>query len=116
MLCTSGFMDDVILHIMGHMESRHYRCSEWRRLFRRAQANAVAALYWLRRVLDEGGHKGRRPRGETCIATNHFIVITGVLLRFEIACNNIKPTLANFPRYSGYILRDLGHFHWPNCS
>jgi len=57
-----GFMDDdMYLYILGHMEARRYRCSDWRYcVVVRSWDNAPAALYWLRRVLGVG-----RPRDYT---------------------------------------------------
>jgi len=53
---TSGFMDDVICNNGSH-ESISIPLQRVTSLRRRAQANAPAASYWLRRVIDDGGRR-----------------------------------------------------------
>ena len=68
-LSTSGFMDDVMcsVHIRRLVDTAAATS-----LCLRAQANAHAASYWLRRVLDDGGrHRATdadHGRGEACNA------------------------------------------------
>jgi len=59
-LCTSGYGDDVVFSHKDYMEAcrliQLQRVTSLRRRVRANPANASAASYWLRRVLDDDGH------------------------------------------------------------
>jgi len=54
MLCTSGFMDDIIFVRNGPYGDMSIPLQRMTLLRCRAQANAPAASYWLSHVLDDG--------------------------------------------------------------
>jgi len=57
MLCTSGFMDDVIFAHNGLCGGMSISLRGVTSLRRRAQADAPASSYSLHGVLDDGGHR-----------------------------------------------------------
>jgi len=74
MLCTSGYMDDVVFaHNVPYRSILPQRVASLRR---RVQANTPAASYWLRRVLATAGaetgqvHRARGVGGGVCNATS----------------------------------------------
>jgi len=56
-LCASGFMNDLILAHSWPYGSISKLLPRVTSLRRCAQANASVALYWWRRVLDDGGRR-----------------------------------------------------------
>ena len=59
-LCISGFMDSIISARNGPYGGMSTPLRRVTSLRRRAQANAAAASYWLRRVSDDGGRRDYR--------------------------------------------------------
>ena len=56
-MCTSGCADDVKFAHNGPYGGMSIALQRVTSLRRCAQANAPAASYWLRRVLDDGGRR-----------------------------------------------------------
>jgi len=68
-VCTSGFVDDVMFARNGPHGGMPISLQRVTLLRRRAQANAPASSYWLRRVLDESivqGAPGAEPATRRC--------------------------------------------------
>ena len=84
-LCISVLMGNVIVHIMcrnGGMSTTLQRVTS---LHRRAQANAPAASYWLRRVLEDGWRRDWTefvmqwvPGAESAMYSTHLFVGIGI--------------------------------------
>jgi len=83
-LCISVLMGNVIVHIMCRNGGMSITLQRVTSLHRRAQANAPAASYWLRRVLEDGWRRDWTefvmqwvPGAESAMYSTHLFVGIG---------------------------------------